>query len=506
MNATAFDEFGRMQANLGLEAVPATPALQNFIAYPYVNPPTEMFDATNLPKNEIGVEVLPIATADGTQIWKITHNGVDTHPIHWHLYDVQVLNRVTWDNIVSPPDPTELGWKDTLRVSPLEDTIVAVRPIIPDLPFELPNSIRPLHPMMPIGSTMGFNNIDPAGNPTAPIVNELVNFGWEYVWHCHILSHEEMDMMRPVSAAVPPKAANVTGLTKQGSTVTVTFTDNSITETSFQLQRTADGTTWTNVGTPLASPLDLPNTTGASLALTDSGVSGNPGPVYGYRVAAVNTVGYGGAFPSVSAQSVSGIVLSGGTGAAAPAAPTGLTAALAAGPRINLTWTDNATNENGFVIQRSSDGGVTFTQIGTAPARNNTGNVTFADPTVVLGNTYTYRVAAMNGAGLSAFATSASIAVAVPPAPTSVTAASGTAGGQRTAGLNWTVVPGATSYSVLWSDSQTMAPATQVNGVTSGQQINVGGSARTVYMQVRANNVVGSSAWTPSTPVSVLAQ
>ena len=438
-------------------------------------------------------------SADGTQIWKITHNGVDTHPLHWHLYDVQVLNRVTWDNIVSPPDPTELGWKDTLRVSPLEDTIVAIRPIIPQLPFELPNSIRPLHPMTPIGSPMGFNNIDPAGNPTAPITNQLVNFGWEYVWHCHILSHEEMDMMRPVAAAVPPTAANVTGLTKQGSTVTVTFTDNSIAETSFQLQRTTDGTTWTNVGTPLASPLNVPNTMGASLALSNSGVSGNPGPVYGYRVAAVNTVGYGGAFPSMSAQSVSNTVLSGD--GLPLTAPTNLTATLAAGPRVNLTWTDNATNENGFVIQRSSDGGMTFTQIGTAPARNNTGSVTFADPTVVLGNTYTYQVAAVNGGGLSDFAVSALIAVAVPAEPTGVTAANGTAGGQRTAGLNWVAVPGATSYSVLWSDSSTMAPATQVDGVTSGQQINVRGSARPVYMQVRANNAIGFSALTPEVTV-----
>ena len=150
MNASTFDEFGRMTANLGLEAVPATPAGQNIVLYPYVNPPTELIDATNLPKNDLvdpNFKVTPIATADdGTQIWKITHNGVDTHPIHWHLYDVQVLNRVTWDNIIIPPDATELGWKDTLRISPLEDTIVALRPIIPKLPFELPNSVRPLNP------------------------------------------------------------------------------------------------------------------------------------------------------------------------------------------------------------------------------------------------------------------------------------------------------------------------------------------------------------------------
>ena len=68
---------------------------------------------------------------DGTQIWRITHNGVDTHPIHFHLYDVQVVNRVTWDNIIIPTEANELGWKDTVRISPLEDTIVALRPIIP---------------------------------------------------------------------------------------------------------------------------------------------------------------------------------------------------------------------------------------------------------------------------------------------------------------------------------------------------------------------------------------
>ena len=57
---------------------------------------------------------------------------MDTHPIHFHLFDVQVLNRVTWDNIIIPPDPNELGWKDTVRVSPLEDTIVALRPVDPE--------------------------------------------------------------------------------------------------------------------------------------------------------------------------------------------------------------------------------------------------------------------------------------------------------------------------------------------------------------------------------------
>ena len=157
MNSASFDEWGRMTANLGVEAPGATPLLQNIILYPYVNPATEIFDTDGMPSS---LNVTPISSAaDGTQIWKITHNGVDTHPIHFHLYDMQVLNRVTWDNIIMPPDPNELGWKDTVRVSPLEDTIVAVRPIVPTLPFNVPDSIRPLNPMMPIGAHGDVNGI-----------------------------------------------------------------------------------------------------------------------------------------------------------------------------------------------------------------------------------------------------------------------------------------------------------------------------------------------------------
>ena len=268
-NSTTFDEFGRMQANLGIEAQPPTPGAQNVTLYPFVNPQTELIDGTNLPKQAVTVDsvtgepvsdvkITPISDAkDGTQIWRVTHNGVDTHPIHFHLYDVQVLNRVTWDNIIIPNDANENGWKDTVRMSPLEDTIVALRPIIPQVPFEVPNSVRPLNPMMPSGSQAAFFNTDPQGNPlTTPITNQTINFGWEYVWHCHILSHEEMDMMRPVSLALPPiKPDGLASLRQRarqegkvvGRHVKLTWNDNSITETPFVVQRTTNGTTWTTV-------------------------------------------------------------------------------------------------------------------------------------------------------------------------------------------------------------------------------------------------------------------
>ncbi len=307
MNSAAFDEFGRMTANLGLEAVPATPAGQNILLYPYIAPPTEVIDGTNLPKDDLNVQ--PISDgSDGTQIWKITHNGVDTHPIHFHLYDVQILNRVTWDNIIIPTEASELGWKDTIRVSPLEDTIVALRPVVPKLPFEVPNSVRPLNPMMELGANLDPLGliVDPSGNVTT-LNNALVNFGWEYVYHCHILSHEEMDMMRPVLLAIPPLAPTVASFDQ--NTNTLTFNDNSITETSFIVEKSGDGITWTILAT-IASPLDQPNvheTRTVIDAAFDATVANF------YRVRALNTVGYGGAYPSVTAESVSAPFLVGET-------------------------------------------------------------------------------------------------------------------------------------------------------------------------------------------------
>ncbi|MFZ1771763.1 MAG: fibronectin type III domain-containing protein, partial [Caldilinea sp.] len=516
MNATTFDEFGRMQANLGIEAQPPTPGLQNVTLYPYTNPQTELIDATNLPRMDVtydanglpvsDVKISPISNmADGSQIWRITHNGVDTHPIHFHLYDVQVLNRVTWDNIILATEPNELGWKDTVRVSPLEDTIVALRPIIPELPWELPNSIRSLSPMDPLGSMMGFNNVDPAGNPTNPIMNQLVNFGWEYVYHCHILSHEEMDMMRPVSVAMPPVAPSGLAYSLSGNgnnqSLTLTWNDNSIAETSFVVQRTTDGATWTNLGVSV-SPLDQPNTRGPR-TYTDATYQRNA--TYQYRVVALNTVGYGAEFPSMTVQSVSAPLVVGNP----PAAPTNLSATYQNGPQIGLTWRDNANNETGFIVERAANGGA-FAQIATAPARNNTGNVTFVDATVAAGNSYVYRVAAVNATAQSAYATSATVvAPAAPAVPSTFTAANGPNSGRnsRRVVLTWS----ANTANVTGFTIQRATNANFTNGLNS---VNVAANNTTItqnglnrntqyYFRIRANNGALSSAWLNATPLPI---
>lgn len=499
MNSSTFDEYGRMQANLGVEAQPPTPGAQNVTLYPYTNPATELIDGTNLPPAD--VKVTPITDAkDGTQIWRFTHNGVDTHPIHFHLYDVQVLNRVTWDNIIIPPDANELGWKDTVRMSPLEDTIVALRPVVPQVPFEVPNAVRPLNPMMPLGSTASFNNVDPQGNPTGAIVNSLVNFGWEYVIHCHILSHEEMDMMRPESLALPPRkvtwpstgAAVVTG-SGNNRHVTLTWNDNSINETSFLVQRTSDGTTWSDVGT-VAAPLDQANVH-QTRTLTDS--TSSPTAAYLYRIVALNTVGYGAEFPSLSAKSTSATL-----GVNAPAAPTNLTANLQSGPRVSLSWRDNATNESGFVVERAMNGGA-FAQIATPPARANTGTVTMVDNSVSLGNTYDYRVKAVNVAGTSAQSNTVAVPVLAPRQPVIAAGTAVRSGSNERVTLTWGDVLNETSYVVQWSTSSTFA-------TVSGQSAALPGNATTYttgniarqawFFRVRAVNVVAT---TDSAPFAV---
>ena len=174
-----FDSYGRMNSILAMELPFTNHTNQTTIPLKYIDPTTETVGPGEI------------------QFWKITHNGVDTHAVHFHLVNVQVINRVGWDGSIRPPDNDEQGWKETVRMNPLEDCIVAVRGIYPTFPFAVPSSVRMLAPTLPPGPNAEFTNIDQNGNPIT-VSNQLTNFGWEYVWHCHLLGHEENDMMRPL--------------------------------------------------------------------------------------------------------------------------------------------------------------------------------------------------------------------------------------------------------------------------------------------------------------------
>jgi FtsP/CotA-like multicopper oxidase with cupredoxin domain len=422
-------EYGRMSGNLGLETPNAQAGQQqNLILYPYVNPASEVLKGVEMP----GLEVTPISSIDdGTQIWKITHNGVDTHPIHFHLFDVQVLNRVGWDGIIRKPDANELGWKDTLRISPLEDTIVAMRPLVPKMPFGIPDSKRPLNPMMPLGSIDMFNSTDANGNPMSPVIsNQVVNFGWEYVWHCHILSHEEMDMMRPMAVAVThrlpaPRAVTATQNTTNGQ-VALTWTDNTnyndlttwidpAQEIGYRVERATVANNG-KVGTYSKLATLLANVT----QYTDMTAVLNTR--YSYRVVAFNAAG----------ESASVAVVN--TTQTAPAAPSNIAATLQSGPRIRVTWRDNSTNESYFTLERGVDGGA-FVVI-ESPIPN---TVSYIDTSVSAGHTYQYRVAAVNTAGTSLYATSGTVNLpAAPIAPSNLGGTTTSANKRASVALTWT--------------------------------------------------------------------
>jgi FtsP/CotA-like multicopper oxidase with cupredoxin domain len=315
MGASFDPIYGRMSGNLAMQIPNPTTLTANLILYGFSDLPTETINNSVTPNITVLTDANGLSTlTDGTQIWKISHNGVDTHPIHFHIFDVQLVNRVGWDGQILMPEPNELGWKDTVKISPLEDTIVAVRPRAPALPFGITNSLRPLNPAIPLASPMGFNSIDwTTGNAFAtPVTNILYNFGWEYVWHCHILSHEEMDMMRPIVLNVVNTApAAPTGLVATINTpqVKISWTDpsavdyltrsgfgNTSGEIGFRIQRApgTTGGTFAQIGTAIANATSYTDTTAFG------------GSTYRYRVVAYNAAG----------SSTSGAVI-----AAVPAVP-----------------------------------------------------------------------------------------------------------------------------------------------------------------------------------------
>jgi FtsP/CotA-like multicopper oxidase with cupredoxin domain len=515
--------FGRMSGMLGLTN--PSSALGFILPFPFSSPPTDVVQGS-LESTKIG------QLADGTQIWRIFHNGVDTHPIHTHLFTTQVLSRVGQDGQVAPGafpagsavDAQDVGWKDTVKVNPLEVTFLALRPTVPaptEIPFELPNSVRLIDPTLPDGATLpppgpaGW--FDPNGNPIAEILNHTVNFGWEYVWHCHILSHEEMDFMHSLVFAVPPKApALSTAFTITGNggnkTVNLSWTSSSQTVSQFAVERASDANFTTGLRTANV----------AANIRTYSDRIGNVNNVaYFYRVKAIGqTVGdtTTAGFPTMAADSVSGVITVpvGTPSSVVPAAPTLPRATVQSGPQVSFTWRDNATNETGFVLERCTVVSpattcINFAQIAAPGPRSSTGDVTYVDTNVLAGSSYLYRVMAINAAGASLYATLATpVAIPAPPvAPTSFRVAVVRGNGNNdTASLTWTMVPNVnpTNFTIQRANNldftrglNSFTPAGTARSLTQTVNRNT-----VYYYRIRANNNVGaSSAWTNALPFPI---
>jgi len=274
-------DYGRMNATLGTELPLTNFNTQTTIPLGYIDPNTEdIYDSANLAGSPVGIG------PDGSQLWMVIHNGVDSHAIHFHLYDVQLINRFGWDGTNRVPFPEELGWKDTVRMNPLEIDFVALRPMSQRLPFPVPDSQRLFDVTKPAGADLAMSAFDPFNN-AAPQINQVQPMGWEYVWHCHLLGHEENDMMRDQVFQVPPDMpTNVsvrTTITGGNRRNVMTFTDMSLSEAGFNVRRATDAAMTLNVRN-FNSAAPAKAGFGGVVTWIDPTVISLTGPAYYYQV------------------------------------------------------------------------------------------------------------------------------------------------------------------------------------------------------------------------------
>jgi carboxypeptidase T len=193
-------------------------------------------------------------------------------------------------------------------------------------------------------------------------------------------------------STTPPAApTNLTATAASSSQINLSWGDSDSSEQGFKIERC------TGVGCSIFAQLAMVGANVTSYANTGLGAATS----YSYRVRAYNAAG--GSDYSDTATAVT---------AAAPAipdAPTNLTATAVSKSQINLTWTDNATNEIGFKIERCKGSTCTnFAQIATVGS-----NVTlYANTGLAKRTTYRYRVQAYNASGNSGYS---NIAAATTP-------------------------------------------------------------------------------------------
>jgi FtsP/CotA-like multicopper oxidase with cupredoxin domain len=548
---------GRLIAQLGTELPDATGA---GIATPlsYIDMPTE------------------ILKTGETQYWWIKNYDVDNHPMHFHLFNVQVLaHRLHSDGSLRAPIQDEMGWKETVKNWPGEDVIVAVQPKTPELPFGLPKSVRALDPTLPAGATANevlygtstantspkkaskfvpyaFTQLDldpnspTYGGPKA-VSNTVQDFGWEYVWHCHILGHEENDLMRPVvflpvvnSPGAPTSVAvDATGkvtwtdatpaLDGNGTPVAST-TGNVTNEIGFSVQRAPVSKNTAGIPTvgvfaalaPASPVVDgRVNTLANATSFQATPVATvAPNTSYQYQVVAVNEAG---SVPSaVVTSSIAGL-----------AAPTALAAGAynAAAKSIGLSWTNTSASQTGVVVQRapitlSAATGLptnvpAFAGTPTATAVQAATAGSYTDVTGLVANTmYQYRVYGVNVSATGPETTVYAATATTLPLPTMMqsggnsTAAKPVSSLTATVALQWQNVtsPVATGYEIqhcVGTASACIAgvwapvPGQIKAGTSATSKVVVTGLAgKTTYQfRVRTINALVPglvSGWTPS--------
>lgn len=192
----------------------------------------------------------------------------------------------------------------------------------------------------------------------------------------------------PLKPPVSPENGKAAAVS--ASQIDLSWADKSNDETGFKLWRKIGSGSYTFLGSLPA------NTTQYS----DTGLEA--GTTYAYKICAYNSYGCSTYSTGASAKTPVQISLPVGV-----KTPTDLTAAAVSTSQIDLSWTDNATNETGYTVWRKvSDAGV-YTQI----AALGTNASSYSDSGLLPGKTYYYRVKAFNALGESGYSNEASVSL-----------------------------------------------------------------------------------------------
>ncbi|MBA4150472.1 MAG: fibronectin type III domain-containing protein [Verrucomicrobia bacterium] len=274
--------------------------------------------------------------------------------------------------------------------------------------------------------------------------------------------------------------SNLNATTVDHDTIKLTWKDNSSIETKFRVQRS--GSSNTGPWTTLTSSLGANTTSYNANGLT-------PGKKYWFRVRAENS-NDNSPWSNVDNATTKDVKAN---------APSGLTATAVNDVQINLSWTDNSNNEDGFKIYRSTDG-TSFTAIKTVGI-----NVKTFNNTGLAGNRrYWYRVYAYNTAGNSAASNTANDTTP-PKAPSALSATAGSGSLWNTINLSWTDNSTAESGFKIERSTASGGPFSQIatNAASDRTFTNTGLAANTTYYyRVRCYNANGNSSYsnTASSP------
>jgi hypothetical protein len=178
-----------------------------------------------------------------------------------------------------------------------------------------------------------------------------------------------------------------------------------------------------------------------------------------------------------------------------PAAPTGLGISSDLSNAIALQWTDNATNESGYYVYRSTDGS-NFSRVGTVGA----GVTTYTDSTVTPATQYWFKVSAYNSAGqaYSSTVTAATPAAVVtaPAAPTGLAVSSDNYNGVS---LKWTNSAGNASGNYVYrsTDGTNYSQVATLSATSTSYTDSTVAAATQYYYEVSAYNSAGEATSAP---------